>query len=316
MVYLPAVFDDYNIRQFDFVLLDEAQDTNAARRELARRMLKPGGRICAVGDRYQALYAFTGADTESLDRIMEEFDAVSMPLSVSYRCPKSVVVEAQKHVPHIQAHPSAPDGDVQHLTISRDTDITNVFGSKDAIICRYNAPIIRLACRLIQAGVSCRVEGRDIGRMMSDLLRKACPDEDAGSEQMREGMASWLQDQMQQAAKRASDSAARIAQDKYDTVLALIDRAEITHGRKATRADVVSVIEALFADDVKDRLVLSTIHKAKGREWPYVFWLQTSERQSHKPPQEWEVQTEICCKYVAITRAQKTLIYLSDTSHD
>lgn len=54
MVYLPLVF---KLRLFpqDWVLIDEAQDTNPTRRALAARMLKPGGRVIAVGDRCQPL---------------------------------------------------------------------------------------------------------------------------------------------------------------------------------------------------------------------------------------------------------------------
>lgn len=57
MVYLPLVF---KLRLFpqDWVLIDEAQDTNPTRRALAERMLKPGGRVIAVGDKRQAIYGF------------------------------------------------------------------------------------------------------------------------------------------------------------------------------------------------------------------------------------------------------------------
>jgi hypothetical protein len=39
--------------QYDWVMIDEAQDTNPARRALAAKMLKPGGRFVAVGDECQ-----------------------------------------------------------------------------------------------------------------------------------------------------------------------------------------------------------------------------------------------------------------------
>ena len=61
MIYLPLLLN-MPLPQYDNVLIDEAQDINATRRELAFRSVKPGGRLIAVGDPNQAIYAFTGAD--------------------------------------------------------------------------------------------------------------------------------------------------------------------------------------------------------------------------------------------------------------
>jgi len=57
MIYAP-VMEGLRMFQNDWVLLDEAQDTNPARRALARMMLKPRGRLVAVGDEWQAIYGF------------------------------------------------------------------------------------------------------------------------------------------------------------------------------------------------------------------------------------------------------------------
>src|SRR5690606_3995226 len=87
MVYMPLVHK-CRFWQFDVVMVDEAQDTNAARRALIRRLVRPGGRVIAVGDRHQAIYGFTGADADSRDLLARDFDATYLPLTVSYRCPK------------------------------------------------------------------------------------------------------------------------------------------------------------------------------------------------------------------------------------
>src|SRR5580765_4726016 len=86
MIYLPLL---YKVRfwQFDVVMVDEAQDTNATRRMAVKAMLKRGGRLIAVGDRHQAIYGFTGADADALDLIAKEHNCVNLPLTVSYRCP-------------------------------------------------------------------------------------------------------------------------------------------------------------------------------------------------------------------------------------
>ena len=54
-------------------------------------------------------------------------------------------------------------------------------------------------------------------------------------------------------------------------------------------------------------VVLSSIHKAKGREWNRVYWLQTGP--SKWARKEWELQQETNLCYVATTRA-KSALYL------
>lgn len=114
MIYAPIA---YGVRLFpnEWVLVDEAQDINPARRELAKRLIKRGGRAIFVGDPRQSIYGFTGAGGDSIDRIREEFKCKVMPLTVTYRCPKAVVRYAQQWVgaDHIQAHETAPEGIVR-----------------------------------------------------------------------------------------------------------------------------------------------------------------------------------------------------------
>jgi DNA helicase II / ATP-dependent DNA helicase PcrA len=80
----------------DFVFVDEAQDLNAIQHALLLRMLKPKGRVIVVGDPWQSIYAFRGADSDSMDKLSQQFNCRHLPLSVSYRCSKSVVREAQQ----------------------------------------------------------------------------------------------------------------------------------------------------------------------------------------------------------------------------
>jgi DNA helicase-2/ATP-dependent DNA helicase PcrA len=72
-------------------------------------------------------------------------------------------------------------------------------------------------------------------------------------------------------------------------------------------------IEALFTDEKKPAIMLSTVHKAKGLENPRVFILRPE-----RMPLVWKGQTpdqfeqEMNLKYVAITRAQAELYFVED----
>ena len=79
----------------DYAFVDEAQDLNPIQHALLLRMLKPHGRVIVVGDPWQSIYAFRGADSDSMDKLSKQFNCKHLPLSVSYRCSKAVVREAQ-----------------------------------------------------------------------------------------------------------------------------------------------------------------------------------------------------------------------------
>lgn len=96
MLYLPVVLD-LPFRSWDWLFVDEAQDTNDIQLHILRQSLAHDSRIVAVGDRHQAIYGFRGANFDAMDRITAAFDALTLNLSISYRCSQSVAKEAQKY---------------------------------------------------------------------------------------------------------------------------------------------------------------------------------------------------------------------------
>src|SRR5580693_2177181 len=92
MIYIPIV-KPIKLWQNDWVVGDEWQDANVARRALARKMLKPTGRAMFIGDRNQGIYGFAGSDSDSVDQTVREFNCVELPMTVTFRCPKAVVTK-------------------------------------------------------------------------------------------------------------------------------------------------------------------------------------------------------------------------------
>ena len=76
-----------------------------------------------------------------------------------------------------------------------------------------------------------------------------------------------------------------------------------------------SHIENLFTDPEGEKAppqkLLSTIHKAKGLEWPDVAFLDQHLLPSKYATREEEIQQENNASYIAITRAQQSLHYIS-----
>jgi ATP-dependent DNA helicase UvrD/PcrA len=94
MIYLTWLLNVPFVRA-DYLFVDEAQDLNAIQHALLDRMVKPTGKIIAVGDPYQSIYAFRGADSQSMPKLKAQFNMLELPLSVSFRCSKMAVYAAQ-----------------------------------------------------------------------------------------------------------------------------------------------------------------------------------------------------------------------------
>jgi DNA helicase-2/ATP-dependent DNA helicase PcrA len=309
MIYAP-LYHDSKMWQNDWVLVDEAQDTNPARRALAKKMLRPGGRALFVGDPAQAIYGFTGADNDALDIIAAEFGCIDLPLTVTFRCPKAVTARAQTWVNHITAHETAPEGSFTTLPEEEFKKVTP--DALDAILCRNTKPLVELAYGYIRRGIGCHVEGRDIGRGLLALVGKWRTNSVSA---LRDKLGCYLQRETERfLAKGQEDKAAAIT-DKVETLYVIIDSLPTTgaEDNEPTVDDLRSHIDQLFGDTPEGQqsrnLTLSTIHKAKGREWNRVFWYGRNRYQpSPFARQDWQLIQETNLMYVACTRAKQALV--------
>ncbi len=84
MVWLP-VRQGWVRSWFDLVVVDEAQDMNLPQLMMAKSSVKPGGRICVVGDDRQAIYHFRGAASDGMDMMRRELNAQELGLTITYR---------------------------------------------------------------------------------------------------------------------------------------------------------------------------------------------------------------------------------------
>jgi DNA helicase-2/ATP-dependent DNA helicase PcrA len=302
------------VDQYDVVMVDEAQDTNPTRRALAAKMLKPGGRLIAVGDPYQAIFGFTGADNDSLDQIRRAFNAITLPLNASFRCPQAVVAHARKWVSHIEPVETAAAGEVRTIKYAELVEASEkALDGRDAILCRKTAPLLELAFSLIRRGVGCRVEGRDIGTQLVNLIRKYKVKSLADLSRRIDDYAAR---EIQKALAKGGDAKAAQIEDRVETLRVLIVRAAEL---KYDVDGLVTMIQGMFSDtdpgqrSLRPLLTLSTIHKAKGREWDRVFLLGREQFQPSKyARQQWQLDQERNLIYVAVTRAKETLVEVTD----
>jgi superfamily I DNA/RNA helicase len=301
MIYIPVAC---NITRawYNMVVVDEAQDMNAAQLILAQRACKRGGRIVVVGDDRQAIYGFRGADSDSIDRLKAELNAVELPLTITYRCGKEIVAAAAKFVPDFQAAPAAPEGLVDSIEYDK---LVEQARPGDFVISRKNAPLMSTCLRFLRAGIPARVEGRDVGRGLAARVKKirakSVPD-------FLKRLATWAEKEKARVKAKGKnvEEKIQVIEDEFETIAALADGA-------ANVQEIVDRCFNLFEDSIdsktskpnlKPAVVCSSVHKAKGLEADRVFIMEDTLLRNRQNIEEKNIE------YVAITRAKFHLTWV------
>jgi DNA helicase-2/ATP-dependent DNA helicase PcrA len=91
---VAAVREYYN-RRFQYILVDEYQDTNRPQYELMRLLAGDGHNVCAVGDEDQSIYSWRGADIRNILEFERDFpEAKIVRLEENYRSTQNILEAA------------------------------------------------------------------------------------------------------------------------------------------------------------------------------------------------------------------------------
>ena len=304
-VYMSSLFGGVFPR-YENTYVDEAQDLSA----LNHRQIKftAAGRLVCVGDPRQAIYAFRGADSSSMDNLRKlRDDWIDLPLSTTFRCPKTIVSRQQSHAPGFRAHDTNAEGKVLDL----QGQPWQVPPGRVAILCRNNAPLFSCALRIIRRGLGCTILGGEIGKGLVTLSKKIVPEDSTESSQARLMITAWRDKEIALALVNNQESRSEIISDKAECLLAVIEE-----GKCQTMGEARRTLETMFSKD-NLRITLSTGHKAKGLEWPTVIHLdpwrvpskfaKSAKANGNPIPMEQDLNL----RYVIETRAQEKLILAS-----
>lgn len=273
-LYYPA-FHDLKAPRYNNVFVDEAQDLSIIQHHLLHRITH--GRVIAVGDRAQAIYQFRGADEESMDKLKKSLNATELPLSICYRCPRSVIEYAQTLVPWIEPSPTAIEGSV---TTSREPGDNTTL-----VICRSNAPLFSLALARLKE----RKPTRLLTSWADQVPRWLRGFKAVRANDLAKQIDLWCDKERAIAEERGWSNRIQQIEDRRAALVPFCAEFKLA-------AEVLATVEKLLT--ATDGLTLSTIHKAKGLESPHVFILS---------PRLLESQRNL--HYVAVTRAQESLTF-------
>lgn len=306
--------------QFPVMMVDEAQDLSPLNHAMLTLARRPDGRMIVVGDPKQAIYAFRGADSESMAKLRALRPSWSdFPLTLTFRCPKLIVDRQQGHAPGFRAAESnkpgawADMGREDPKTFQREWTWEDVMAKVGlsrslAVICRNNSPLLSLAFKLLRRRVSVKMLGRDIGSGLIALSRKLFPEDFIDRDLMLGKLNEW----------EAHETALAMANDKQELADSILDRAEslravVNFAEVADAGRLREALRALFERE-DGQVVLGTIHKAKGLEWDAVLhldpWRIPSKwaREAAQHGDRTQLTQEMNLLYVCETRTRDLLL--------
>ena len=296
--------------KFDWIIIDEAQDTSPIRQELFKKCIKKGTRFAAIGDKDQTINAWCGSDVSAFENFLKEKDTIQLDLPICYRCPKKVIEKLHTLVPDIQAAPNAIEGEVNY-------DVSQYNASDgDMVLCRQSAPLSILYSDYIKKNIKAYIKGSDVGEGLNGLI-KSTGAEKVAFDFKTDGIMPRLCRNLMKSLKKIMmtndvDFENAIQTEKFLKLYDSIKTIEILGNGTEEREYLTSRINSIFTDKKGDGICLSTVHKAKGLEADNVYILCPSLMPSPLAKKEWELVAESNIQYVAWSRAKKTLNFISE----
>ncbi len=313
-IYMSALFGGVFPR-FNLVLVDESQDLSPLNHIQVKRCA--AGRLIVVGDEKQSIYAFRGADHESIGKLRAlRTEWTDLPLATTFRCPKVVVARQQEHAPGFVAWHTNAEGVFWNNTTgeSRTWDWLKIDSMKPhpeaqiAILCRNNAPLLSMAFKLIRQKIGVKMLGRDIGKGLISLSKKILPLDEIKAEECTRLIGEWEESEVSLARANEKEGKIEGIRDRAACLIAVIESGGVPNAG-ALRKAIDDLFERQFG-----QVTLSTGHRAKGLEYDVVVhvepWMIPSKfaLRAASEGREAQLKQEMNLRYVVETRAKHTLV--------
>jgi len=306
MVWLPNTLN-LPVSDYDFLCVDEAQDLNKAQLELVLKAHSEGARGIYVGDSHQAIMGFAASDHRSINNIIEQTNAISLPLSICYRCPLKHIELANKIYPVIEPRPGVHEGTVTDIEIE---DIPKLVRGQDLIICRCFYPLIRIYFDLLSLGIPALIRNRDLTGQLINLLEQAVGLEEKSFtiNEFTSLLRDWYE--AQKAAMTADGVEIMVIVNLHDRVQTLN---AIYKGSNCTNTGELKEAIANLSKSTRNPVNLTTIHGAKGLEANRVFHVRPDLVPHSRAAKDWEKEQERNLEFVALTRAKEDLFFANES---
>lgn len=265
----------------DYVLLDEAQDSNPCVAALVTAQIGAGAQTIWVGDQSQAIYGWRGATDAMATAPGERYT-----LSQSFRFGPAVADEANKWLSVLNANLRLTGYDAIGSVVTDNAD------PADAVLCRTNAEAFRRVLGAVRANTRVALVG---GGNEIRALAEAAVSLKMGQPTAHPELCafhSWAEVQ-DYVAQDAAGSDLKVAVNLIDS-----------YGPD----EIIGTLSRLV-DERDAQVIVSTAHKAKGREWKRVQ-IASDFREpitSEDNPDPQISREDAMLAYVTVTRAKEVL---------
>lgn len=296
--------------QYDFIFIDEAQDTSIMQQKMVEKCFKRGTRFVTVGDDFQKINVWCGSSVDAINNFKAKPNTQTFQLPISYRCPKKIVELSKKYSNNIVAAPNAEEGEINYNV--------SIYAPKnnDMVLCRTTAPLIKLHLKYLRNNKKSYIRGFEdirteyielINNTHSKTIDKNCLTYDG----LIPRLYKELFDEIDRLMSNLNLNEEEVMNHPnvfklYDNIQGILSLSD----GLSTTDDLIEKINIVFNGDQKDAIHLSTIHKAKGLEADNVFILYPNLLPYPYATRDWEHETEKNLIYVAYTRAKKTLNFM------
>ena len=291
------------------LVIDEAQDMGADDFRLVQALMRQNEemRVVAVGDDDQNIYGFRGSDSRYMQSLVEQEGAKLYEMTDNYRSARAVVDCANRYVQRIPGRlkhtpiqsATGENGRVMTLKSLVDTEI-KVEGST-AILTRTNEETMLVANELGQRGLHATIAQSMGGFRFGNLAEVRYFLKQLGwNDEVTISKVKWNEAKQRTLETYASSTCLSVMQHFFSDF-------EITH-HSYYRSDLR---EYIFESDIEDFIAandksvfVSTIHKAKGREFDTVYLLS--------PIPDGRGVNDMRAYYVGLTRARRNLYLVTN----
>ena len=174
---------------------------------------------------------------------------------------------------------------------------------------------MRAAYGFITRDIPCMIQGRDIGAGLTSLIKKLCGKNFKSATVLT--LESKLDDYLVKEIAKLDQKRLRtpVSDMQYELLEDKVSCIRLIAQGLQTVGKVCDRIKELFSNTDKDgmpqsKVVLSSIHRAKGLEADNVFILHPEKLPHPMATLDWEIEQEYNIKYVAITRSMDTLYFV------
>ena len=291
------------------LVIDEAQDMGTDDFRLVQALMRQNEemRVIAVGDDDQNIYAFRGSDSKHMQSLVNQEGAKLYEMIDNYRSAKAVVDCANRFVQRIPGRmkhtsiQSATGEDGMVLTLKSLLDAEIKVQGSTAILTRTNEETMQVAYELEQRGLHATVAQSMGGFRFGNLAEVRYFLRQLG----KKDEVTISKEKWQDAKQRTLDTyATSTCLSVMRHFFADFEETHQFYYRSDLREYIFeSNIEDFIAADDKS-IFVSTIHKAKGREFDTVYLLS--------PVPDGRDINEMRAYYVGLTRAKQKLILVTN----